>query len=145
MLAELMALTLVCDGIADTRAVDRSTATMTDGLNTRSAHGTTTRAVRVPDRLWIEVQGQSARIKAPTSITPAAAGRTDDGWRPVSDLAVTDERISGKFSFNWVNSPAFSINRMTGEIEVRGRSFVSGQTDFSGRCQPFEKPRERLF
>ena len=73
---------------------------------------------------------------------PAMSGAGDEaGWRTLTDVRISDAEISGTFSYNWVNRPVVRIDRMTGEVQVRQASLVSGRSSFSGMCEPASQER----
>ncbi len=69
--------------------------------------------------------GGIATMRVPTMFLPPIAGGRG-GWFKVKDLRVTDSEISGKVAINFMNTPSFRIDRITGEL--------STQYGFQGQC-----------
>ncbi len=139
MIQELV-LSLVCAGTGSSFASD-SVETHVNGQVIRST-GSPYRVDRV-DRAYVEVNGQSARIKPPESIVPSVAGRGEDGWRTMTDVEINDREIRGRFSMNWINRPTVVVNRMTGEISISGGDVLAGRASFFGTCD--RMPERQLF
>jgi hypothetical protein len=131
MIQELI-LSLVCAGTGSSFTSD-STQTFVNGQVVTTT-GSPYRVSR-SDRTYIEVNGQTARIKPPESIVPTLAGRGEDGWRTMTDVTVTDREIRGRFSLNWINRPTVVVNRMTGEVIISGGDALAGRAGFTGDCE----------
>ena len=139
MIQELV-LSLVCAGTGSSFASD-SVQTHVNGQIITST-GSPYR-VSQADRAYIEVNGNSVRIKPPESIVPSVAGRGDEGWRTMTDVTISEREIRGRFSLNWINRPTVVVNRMTGEVSISGGDALAGRATFSGDCD--RAPERQLF
>jgi hypothetical protein len=61
-------------------------------------------------------------------VAPLHSGGVD-GWWPLDDLAVTRDRISGRYRMNAMNSPRVDIDRRNGRI------LIDGIEHFRGECE----------
>lgn len=139
MIQELV-LSLMCAGVGSATTSD-SVQTIVNG-QVITSQGSPYRVSR-EDRAYIEINGDTARIKPPESIVPSVSGRGDDGWRELTDLTVTDREIRGRFSLNWINRPTVVVNRMTGEMTITAGDVLAGRAGFAGSCQ--RTPDRQLF
>lgn len=139
MIQELV-LSLVCAGTGSSFASDSAQTHVNGQVVTTT--GSPYRVSR-SDRTYIEVNGQTARIKPPESIVPSVAGRGDDGWRTMTDVTITDREIRGRFSLNWINRPTVVVNRMTGEVTIAAGDVLAGRASFSGDCE--RAPEQQRF
>lgn len=135
MIQEAVALTLVCYGVSDSPGAQSAETTLRSGMETATATTTMRGRNRSSDRLTVEVLGGTVRIKGPPSLTPAIAGRGDDGWRTLTNVSITDQEIRGQISYNWTNRPSVRIDRMSGEIEMRNANLIAGASSFRGDCE----------
>ena len=121
MIATLMQLTVLlqCDGVS------------------------TVGSLQSASRVTVELNGAEGRIMPPRELIPELAGRGDQGWRQLTDLDVSDERVRGRFSFNWINKPVVVIDRRTGDIEIQGQDAAGGGGFFRGDCRAVTQ--ERVF
>jgi hypothetical protein len=62
--------------------------------------------------------GGVATMRVPNMFLPPIAGGRG-GWFKVKDLRVTDSEISGKVAINFMNTPSFRIDRITGELSTQ--------------------------
>ena len=89
----------------------------------------------------IELTGSTAgRVKLPDILTPFFHDNTDEGWRPLGGLVVTDSAITGQLSLNFLNKPTIAIDRVTGHMEVKS----GAQPVFGGECRSYD-PAARTF
>jgi hypothetical protein len=77
---------------------------------------------------YVEIAGNSARIKLPSPMIPLLSGG-NDGWFIVNDLWINDDEITGIIRLNALNKPKLRIDRRSGQITIAG-----GLSDFSGQC-----------
>lgn len=129
-------LDLVCDGQAD---VSTSTTTNVGEPGGPVNFVTSNGRDRVVERVTVSFSENGGRIRLPDSMLPTIRGRSEDGWRPLSNVEVTDDRITGRMSFNFIDRPSVRIDRVTGTLEVRGLD-----TSFVGECQAID-PSARRF
>lgn len=141
---QALALTLVCYGMSNTPSAETSYGSVRTEGRTTTAEMTTYGRNRTNDRLTVEVVGDTVRIKGPPSLTPAFSGRGDDGWRTLTGVSITDTEIRGQISYNWVTRPMVRIDRMSGEIEMRSASLVSGVASFRGDCESVQRDQPRF-
>lgn len=130
---------LVCEGQGVTTESSHSSATAYGSGGTAYGSGTSYRAVRVPAMLRVRMEGVDIRIRPPASILPAIRGGDRDGWWPLTNVNITDQSIRGRFSINFLNKPDVYIDRMTGDITLRGIS------SFSGTCRKDETVGRQQF
>jgi hypothetical protein len=78
----------------------------------------------------VDLSVDGARVRLPATMTPALKIGDRDGWYALTDLSVSETAISGRFRLNIVNRPTVSIDRITGDIDIRG----SGGLSFQGQC-----------
>jgi hypothetical protein len=89
-----------------------------------------------PDqRVFVSIEGAEGQIKVPRSRDPIIATSSEDGWRPMKELRITDTEISGKFSYSLMSHPLVQIDRITGNIEVSSKI---GGYGFRGTCKPLD-------
>ncbi|NEX93368.1 hypothetical protein [Caulobacter sp. 17J65-9] len=133
------ALNLVCQGTAR-YSVSESTSIST-GYGNPSASASTSRTERSDERMRIQLDGPAGRVKPPRAIVPGLSSGDQDGWWPLTDLTVTEDRIEGRFRFNMLYKPRFVIDRRTGDIDLK-----SLDIGFNGTCErAAEEPKARKF
>ena len=86
----------------------------------------------------VEISGGNGRIDLPRQMVPIVHGGGDESWWPLYDLTVGDKGISARFRLNFVNAPRVTIDRMTGDIQIRG----IGKSSFAGNCERAETERK---
>ena len=77
-------------------------------------------------------------IQIPTRMLPTLQKgfpKKDNKWS-FKTFSMTEEQISGKFIFNWLNRPKFTISRITGAIDMN----IFGGT-FTGQCQKLDRQK----
>lgn len=129
-------LDLVCEGQAN---VSTSTTTNIGEPGGPVNFVTTNGRDRVSERVTVSINETGGRIRLPDSMLPTIRGRSEDGWRPLSNLQVGESQITGRMSFNIIDKPSVRIDRVTGTLEVRGLD-----TSFVGECQAID-PTARRF
>lgn len=130
-------LTLVCDGVGNTTS--RQSATV-DAFTPNQRQVTVTGTERISERVMVSLAPGENRIRIPSTLLPPLRGRSDDGWRPLTDVTVDETTIRGRVNINLLNRPSVRIDRLTGSIELEG--FAS--TRFSGQCEAVD-PEARRF
>ena len=136
-------LNLVCSGTGTWPDIERSSGMAFSGNRSAWGSGTSYSVARDTQQFRVEVSDSSGRIKVPRVMVPQLnGGGTADGWWTLKDVSVGQDRITGQFSFNWLNNPKVIIDRRTGEIDVKGSYHFS----FNGQCDaaPVE-PEARRF
>ena len=131
--AQELNLALQCDGFGDSDTatfIDR-----TDGTTPAIINGSR----RTGERVVIVFDGEAGRVRMPPALQPNIRGRSEDGWRPLSEIEVSDDRITARFSFNFIDKPSIRIDRVTGMVEIRGMAF-----NFQGECQPYDAEVRRF-
>lgn len=141
---QTLALTLVCYGIANTPTVDTTTTTLSGDYGTVSGTSSSYGRARTGDRMWVKVDGDAVSIRGPAALQPAVSGSGRDGWRELTDVAISDVEIRGRFSFNWLNRPTVVIDRLTGEIRISETNALIGRASFVGDCEPVELQTPRF-
>lgn len=129
-------LDLACQGQAD---VSTSATTNVGEPGGPVNFVTTNGRDRVGERVTVSFNETGGRIRLPDSMLPTIRGRSEDGWRPLSNVEISDDRITGRLSFNFLDKPSVRIDRVTGTLEVRGLD-----TSFVGECQAID-PAARRF
>lgn len=120
-------LNLICRGSGRTMtAVGRETGVVRNnqgyavqGQNVRES------LVDYETTAGFRLTGEIATMRVPNMFLPPIAGGRG-GWFKVKDLRVSDSEISGKVAINFMNTPSFRIDRITGEL--------STQYGFQGQC-----------
>ena len=115
-------LELICYGTArfteqSTGEVSRSdgwggTADSTVTMRSRGQSNASVR-VRIHDESWGE-------IKIPGELIPLLRSASNDGWRPLSELELTETEIRARFILNVMNKPKVLVDRRTGDMELSG-------------------------
>jgi len=91
------------------------------------------RAVPFDDQVNIEINPDgTGRVRMPRTMLPKFHGG-NDGWFDIEDFRASDSEFAGKVGLNFINSPKFRIDRMTGHISMSGKSGA-----FSGTCQAYD-------
>jgi len=68
---------------------------------------------------------------------PVAHGGAD-GWFKIKNLKFSDREITGQAAINFINTPSFRIDRITGEIEISGKS-----GNFAGQCRKLDPEKDK--
>lgn len=76
----------------------------------------------------IELYGDHGRIHLGPSLVPPIHSGGANGWWDLDDLSVTPTRITAGYRLNGMNKPRLTIDRRTGQIEIKA------MTTFNGRC-----------
>ena len=74
-------------------------------------------------------------IQIPSNMLPTAQKlftKKENKWK-FKKFSITQEQISGAFSFNWINRPKFTISGLTGQIDMN----ILGAT-FQGNCKKLD-------
>ncbi|MCB2106658.1 MAG: hypothetical protein KDE14_03105 [Rhodobacteraceae bacterium] len=87
---------------------------------------------------YVEVAGQSARIRLPSGLLPLIRN-SNDGWFVVKDLFIGEGEITGTVRINGLNKKKLRIDRSSGVISLR-----SGLGDFNGRCDAHDVTQRRF-
>jgi len=127
-------LHLVCSGSGSVAATQTSYANTYDSKTKRYNYGTVNTSVRRPfsGSAEVNISDTGARIKLPGDMIPALSS-DHDGWFPINDIIKDERRISGTVKINLLNKPELLIDRMTGQLTLKG-----GLEDFTGACQSFD-------
>lgn len=118
--AEPALLSLTCTGAVTVQATEStSSAQARDNLgNTVTANGVTTAPAKVNLTVNFEMQDGAARVYLPAEMRPDFS-KTKDGWFPVTDLSVTEQRITGQVKLNFLRSTLIEIDRNTGIMTTK--------------------------
>ena len=76
-----------------------------------------------------------ATMRLPNMLLPPLHGGKG-GWLKVKNLRVADTEITGKAAINFMNSPSFRIDRVTGELSIQG--------GFQAQCEPQDVTQRRF-
>lgn len=126
-------IALQCDGAGLTD--DTTFIQQQDGTAPTIVEG----SKRTNERVLIVFEDNTGRIRMPPALQPSIRGRSTDGWRPLTDIAASDDLISTRFSFNFLDKPSVRIDRVTGRVEIRGMAFR-----FEGDCMPYDAQARRF-
>ena len=132
-IAQAANLDLLCEGAAlvtstETSKIDTG---ISNGFGANRKMTMETESVRSIDRsVAIRIRDDgTGDAKLPGWGMPLWVTKSEDGWRPLTELVVADDQITGSFSLNPINNPSFEINRKTGKMTLRARG-----VRFSGEC-----------
>lgn len=132
---------LSCSGTSNALATSTTFGSAHEDFGPGSVSGQATTYSRreTSDRLLLEIDDSGARIRLPASLVPPVHNGGKDGWWPLTEVAVTETEVTGKFAVNLVNRGRVRIDRRTGDINI-------GQlgSGFRGQCEKFE-PEARKF
>lgn len=131
-----LTLDLVCQGQA---SISTSETTNIGPVGGPVNFATTEGRARVQERVEISFNDSRSRIRLPSSMLPSIRGRSDDGWRAMSNIVISDDLITGRVSFNFLDKPSIRIDRITGTVEIRGLD-----TSFVGDCRPIDISERRF-
>ncbi|WP_300116622.1 hypothetical protein [Sphingobium sp.] len=82
------------------------------------------------------------RIKLPAKLIPPIHSRgTNDGWWDVYAVSIQPDHVSGEYRLNGLNKPRIQINRMSGQISIKG----TGDYAFRGTCDTVDAAAHRRF
>jgi len=123
-------LILLCEGSATLGTSSTASTSIYGSGGTTTANTTVYGTDQVRERVTVRVGDGTVEARLPASMSPALSGRGSDGWRQLTDVRITSEEITGRFSYNWLNRPTVRIDRLTGDIEID----AMGQTGFRGTC-----------
>lgn len=76
----------------------------------------------------LELYGDHGRIHLGPSLIPPIHSGGSNGWWDLENLSVTPTRITATYRLNGMNKPKLTVDRRTGQIEIKAA------TNFSGRC-----------
>jgi hypothetical protein len=134
---------LACHGVASfTERGGASAFAFNNRGGSATAFASENHRAQSDDDLFFDVIAGQGRIKLPAVLVPPIHTGDDRGWRSVSEMQLGETEITGKFEVNFLNKPTFSINRITGHVDLRG----FGRMGFSGDCRPYDaSPAARIF
>jgi hypothetical protein len=97
--------------------------------------GTATQVVSINASVRFELNGEAARIWMPPAMTPPMNNGSDAGWWELDRLQVDEDRVTGRFTLNFLNKPQIVIDRRAGTIEVDGnfRYYFLGECELNQR------------
>lgn len=121
-MAQAETLELVCEGVAtlETTETSKVDTGISNGFGTNHQMTVKSDGVRkIDSSVSVSLRDEGvSEIKIPGSFVPVWASKSREGWRPITDLAVADDKITGGFKLNAINHPDFIINRKTGRMEL---------------------------
>ncbi len=123
-------LTLVCHGVAG-KLEDHTVTAETYGAN-GPVYGSATSydSTQSRERVTVVLKGQGGQIHMPDWLIPPLHGG-NDGWFDLGKLTVTADTIKAQFNMNFINHDHFTIDRHTGDIDMKGY----GKLSFEGTCE----------
>jgi hypothetical protein len=134
--AAALDLRLRCEGVA-TYPVGQSTFAM---VGDQTASADTYKRGRSDEVLSIEFTPDGARIQLPPSAIPPLNGGGKAGWWTLSDVVEGEDAVTARFRLNPLNRPTVRVDRLTGDIYLKGSFSLS----YQGHCAQVSRA-ERLF
>jgi hypothetical protein len=131
---------LQCDGIGTFPEGQTTTASVFSDGKFASGTATTVAKGKVRERIFVEIANGAARIRMPRSLVPPVHSGDTDGWWSIDDFAETDSTYSGRFRLNPLNKPSIRIDRLSGDLDLKGSFNLS----FRGICEKAD-PTARKF
>lgn len=133
-----LVLSLVCS--VTFSVTDTATTSVQPSYGQLPIHGSVETERQVDGKIYFDF-GDTSRMKVPDQL----AGVRDDGWRNLSDLEITDQKIIGRYALRLGGAGTFEIDRMDGSVRTRAGNIIVGYRTMRGHCEPYSLPRERLF
>ncbi len=133
-------MSLVCVGGGQEHRQEVRTVGIFGTHGSVNGYATNPSDVGYEDSVSVELTDESVgRIRIPATFVPPIHGGGVSGWWTIQNLKVGDQEITGKISFNVLDSPVFHIDRITGKLAVVGR-----HASFYGDCAK-ASPQDRKF
>jgi len=131
---------LVCVG-AGSAAQPSSGTAMAYGNYGDSYTITTTGLGRVAFRgvMQIDINGKEGTVRVPPVMLPAIRGG-NNGVIKLKDIRVSENEISARVDYNFINKPRLIIDRLSGAVSMDDRMT---QADFTGSCEAFDPARHQ--
>jgi hypothetical protein len=125
---------LICQGqTSGHRAVGTTTATIFDNQgNQVTGNAVSTAPGDVIAVVQFRVRAGQAEMNVPAALTPMFAGGKN-GWFKVKKLAFTDDTITGKVAFTFLDNTSFEIDRRTGILTAQGFQALCERAELSER------------
>lgn len=101
-----------------------------DGTGTYQADDGTERTI--PAQVFVDIAGDSGRIKIPTIMIPVVHSGPADEWRAFNSISISEDVVKAKFTLNFLNKPRVNLDRQTGHIDMTGLGVT-----FNGSCHPY--------
>jgi hypothetical protein len=129
---------LLCLGAGSANKPTSQSAYVT-GSNGNSAWGQVmgTKDVAFQDQVNIEIVDGVGKIRMPRTMLPNLRGGKD-GWMEMENLKVGEREITANATMNFINSPKVRIDRMTGMLNISGKS-----GNFTAQCKPYDPATEQ--
>ncbi|MBJ7412506.1 MAG: hypothetical protein JHD15_19405 [Phenylobacterium sp.] len=141
MAAAAEPLELVCAGQATNVVEESSDVTVSESNGDQSTGSISSRRrVKSEVSYRIRVDGAAGSIRIPPSQIPTLRSGGKDGWWPLSDVVISDDRISATYRLNFLNKGKLAIDRGTGAIDMTAYGLT-----FSGTCERAPAVAERKF
>lgn len=97
---------------------------------------------QVAVRFVFELADSTAKVKFPAALVPTLhSGNDKAGWWKIKDFGKDGPLYTGKIGLNFLNKPRFTIDRRSGDFELRGGIDM----DARGSCQKIETNNELKF
>lgn len=135
-------INLICFGVGEKITSEYQSGLVWDKYDHkyRTRDGITTGMKQMDTAVTIQISDDDGRIRLPkTLVPPISSGGDDQHWWQLQDIQLSSSQISAGYRLNGLNHPKLRIDRMTGEITIKG----FGQ-DFHGRCDKID-PGQRRF
>jgi hypothetical protein len=98
----------------------RSSAVVSDRYGNRAVGSSVDTEVRQIDGVvQLRLNGDDPRANMPRIFAPEISS-SQGGWYRIKSLQITDDQITGKVVFNFLNSSKFAIDRRTGVLTSEG-------------------------
>lgn len=127
-------INLICGGHGSANRFASSTGFITDNKgNSAVGNVLSQRAVGYDDQVIMEIpENGRGRIRMPRALLPAIRGGKN-GWFSINSIRKSENEITGVVQVSVLNSPKLRLDRITGHINISGKS-----GDYSGSCEPFD-------
>ena len=90
------------------------------------------------EAITLQFHGTDGRIRLAGKLVPPIHSGGTNGWWTLTDVAITHDKIKGRYRLNGLNKPKLEIDRLTGHIKVEGMN------SFSGTCDSIDSGKRRF-
>lgn len=126
-------MNLVCFGAGVSRGIANSYGTVSSGVDSAAVQMQHQTREAFSDQVNLRIEGESGKIRVPNGVMPLWTYGGDDGWYPLKKIEVEENEIRAKFSLNFMNNPEVRLDRLTGQITIRGKA-----GNFNGQCEKYD-------
>ena len=139
--ANASSFSLVCDG-SGAAQVSSTTSVYAQDNAGKSVTGNARSLGLAPfqGQIKLRIDGSQGFIQVPYAMIPGINWGGNGGVWKLDKVKISENSVSGKFTFNIFNHPEFIIDRSTGEIRLQGY-----QIDYAGVCGAYTPPKSKKF